>query len=213
MIPLRWIGWLFLLLLGVVIPSFPDSAVAQTSVRLRIRAAPPEQGYVPIVEADGLLRDPALRDALDSGLPLHFRLRVELWENRLFDGLAGEQEVAFALTQDPLDRTYVLTASASEGRYSTLIQAEAAVANHLRVQLRPTRRGRFYYLARLQVETLSLSDLEELRRWLQGEVAPAVEGRSSPESALETGLRRLLVRVIGLPTRRLEARSGSFTVR
>ncbi|HEX6924312.1 MAG TPA: DUF4390 domain-containing protein [Longimicrobiaceae bacterium] len=188
-------------------------AAAQATARLQIRQAPPEQGYVPVIDAVGLLRDPALRRALESGLPLRFRLRVELWENRFFDRLAGEQEVAFALTQDPLDRTYSLTAPNGERHFATLSQAEAAVGAQLRVNLRPPRRGRFYYLARLEVETLSLSDLEELRRWLQGDVGPAVEGRASPESAVESGLRRLLVRVIGLPTRRLEARSGTFTVR
>ena len=209
---MRWAGWLLLAWLGLAL-AFPETAVAQGSARLRIRPSPPEQEYAPVIEAEGLLRDAALRDALQSGLPLRFRLRVELWENRFFDRLAGDQVVAFALTQDPLERAYVLTTPAGERRHVTVAQAEAAVENELRVQLRPGRRGRFYYLARLEVETLSLSDLEELRRWLQGEVGPAVEGRSSPENAVESGLRRLLVRVIGLPTRRLEARSGTFTVR
>jgi hypothetical protein len=81
------------------------------------------------------------------------------------------------------------------------------------VDVRPSRTGRYYYLAKLEVETLSLSDLEELRRWLRGEVGPAVAGSGSPESAVESGVRRVLVRMIGLPTRRMEARSGTFTVR
>lgn len=189
------------------------TAAAQGSARLSIRPAPAADGYAPVVAADGLLRDAALRDALESGLPLRFRLRVELWQNRFFDRLAGAQEVAFALSQDALDRSYALTTTAGQQRFATLAQAQEAVVGQLRVELRPGRTGRYYYLARLEVETLSLSDLEELRRWLRGEVGPAVEGRASPESAVESGLRRVLVRVIGLPTRRLEARSGTFTVR
>jgi hypothetical protein len=187
--------------------------VGQASARHTIRPAPPDQGYAAVLSSEALLRDPALRDALESGLPLRFRLRVELWANRFFDRLAAEQEVAFALSQDPLDRAYVLTAPTGERHFATVAQAEEAIAAQLRVQVRPGRQGRYYYLARLEVETLSLSDLEELRRWLRGEVGPAVEGRASPESAVESGLRRVLVRVIGLPTRRMEARSGTFNVR
>jgi hypothetical protein len=197
-------------LLVLVVGAAP--AAGQASARLTIRAAPAAQGWVPVIESNGLLRDGALRDALNSGLPLRFRLRVELWENRLFDRLAASQVAAFALSQDPLDRAYVLTVPQGERHFATVAQAEEAIAGSLRVQVRPTRRGRYYYLARLEVETLSLSDLEELRRWLRGEVGPAVEGRSSPESAVESGLRRVLVRVIGLPTRRMEARSGTFRV-
>lgn len=199
------------LLCGLLLFS-ASAAVGQASARLSIRPSA-AQGWRPVVESTGLLRDAALRDALTSGLPLRFRLTVELWENRFFDRLAASQEVAFALSQDPLDRAYVLTAPAGERHFATVAQAEEAIARELRVQMRPPRTGRYYYLARLEVETLSLSDLEELRRWLRGEVGPAVEGRSSAENAIESGLRRVLIRVIGLPTRRMEARSGTFTVR
>lgn len=189
------------------------TAAAQASSRLRITVAPAEQRYVPVVEAAGVLRDPALRQALNSGLPLRFRLRVELWANRFFDRLVAEQEVALALTQDPLDSAYLLTLPSGERRYATVAQAEAAIGQALAADIRPTRAGRYYYLAVLEVETLSLSDLEELRRWLRGEVGPAVGGEGSPEGAIESGLRRLLVRVIGLPARRMEARTGTFVAR
>jgi hypothetical protein len=201
-------------LLGALLTLFlVDSAAAQASGRLRVRPAPSEQRYAPIIEADGLLRDRALLDALESGLPLRFRLRVELWANRFFDRLVAEQEVGLALSQNPLDDSYQLTLPTGERHYPTILQAEEAVGRELRAQIRPPRPGRYYYLATLEVETLSLSDLEELRRWLRGEVGPAVEGSGSPEGAVESGLRRLLVRVIGLPARRMEARSGTFTAR
>ena len=199
--------------LGLLLLLLSGAASAQASSRLRISVAPPEQRYLPIIEASGVLRDPALRDALDSGLPLRFRLRVELWANRFFDRLVAEQEVALALSQDPLDDAYLLTLPTGEGHYASVAQAESAIGRELAVDIRPTRAGRYYYLAVLEVETLSLSDLEELRRWLRGEVGPAVGGQGSPGGAVENGLRRLLVRVIGLPTRRMEARSGTFTAR
>jgi hypothetical protein len=78
--------------------------------------------------------------------------------------------------------------------------------------VQPRRSGRFYYLATLEVETLSLSDLEELRRWIRGEVQPAVEGRAPAGRAVERGLRRVFVRLLGLPTRRFETRSEIFVL-
>jgi hypothetical protein len=77
----------------------------------------------------------------------------------------------------------------------------------------PTRAGRYYYLAHLEIETLSLSDLEELERWLQGELGPAVGGGRSLTGAVGEGAKRLLIRLLGLPTRRVEARSDRFEVR
>lgn len=177
-----------------------------------VRAAP-EAEWRPVVEAHGVLRDGALRDAMESGLPLRFRLRLELWRKGAFDRLAADEEIRFALLQDPLDRSYLLDTGRGERRYLTLADVEAALAGVLRPTLRPAGAGRFYYLGALEVETLSLSDLEELRRWLRGEVRPAVRGEAPPGRAVERGLRRLLVRVIGLPTRRYEFRTGTFTLR
>lgn len=203
-----------LLSLGLLATAWipPPEVTAQASTRLQIRAASPEQGYVPIVEVEGTLLDGSLLEALQSGLPLRFQYRVELWEDRFFDRLRETAETNFALSQDPIDRSYLLTLPHAERRYITIGQAERAIAGQLRLDVRPTRNGRYYYLARLEVETLSLSDLEELQRWLRGEVGPAVEGRNSPGGAVESGLRRVFVRVMGLPTRRVEGRSDSFRV-
>lgn len=197
-------------LIALLLLLLAGGAAAQAGSRLSVRVG--ENGRA-VVLSEGLLRDAVLRDALDSGLPLRFRLRVELWEKRLFDRLVDAQEIHLALVQDPLDHSYLLDDRRVGQRFESLALVEDAVARALRPALRPgERRGRFYYLAELEVETLSLSDLEELRRWLRGSVGPAVEGRTSPERALRSGLERVLIRVIGLPTRRYEARSATFSV-
>lgn len=165
-----------------------------------------------VVDTDRLLDDRGLQGALESGLPLRFRLRVELWRKALFDQLAAVQEINLALVYDPLAREYLLNDGAAEDRYPSLSAALRAMQRAFRAGIRPDRSGRYYYLATLKVETLSLSDLDELRRWLRGEVQPAVEGRASPGRAVESGLGRLLVRVIGLPSRSYEDRSGTFIV-
>jgi hypothetical protein len=95
---------------------------------------------------------------------------------------------------------------------ATLGDVNGVLARHLRLPLRPTRSGRFYYIALVELETLSLSDLEELGRWLRGELAPAVRGDQDVEGALAKGVNRLLVRVLGVPARRVRLRTPTFAV-
>jgi len=187
-----------------------DPAVAQQAGGLSLTVGPPAQLWRPTVHIHGVLGDPALTDALERGFPLRLLFRVELWERRGFDRLAGASELAVALTLDPLDNRYVLRTSERERRFASVAEVEPALRPLLSFPLRPDASGRYYYIAGLTIETLSLSDLEELRHWLRGEAAPAVEGRASPGRALTRGVRRLFVRMVGLPTRRYEVRSPSF---
>ena len=206
--PLRLAACLLLALLALAGP-----ARAQGERPLTVAAAGAAAGWRPVVRAQGLLGDPGLRDALRSGLPLRIRFRVELWEKSLFDRLVGTHRAALAVLQDPLDGAYTLDNGRAEQRFRSLAEVEGAVEGAFAASLHPTRRGRFYYIAVLEIETLSLSDLEELQRWLRGEARPAVEGRRSVGRAVESGLRRAVVRVMGLPTRKYEARSATFSPR
>jgi hypothetical protein len=196
-------------LLPLVLILVASPAAAQSGSRFGVEVS---ADGTALVHAPGLAEDEGLRGALESGLPLRFRLRVELWRKALFDQLSGTEEVNVALVYDPLDRVYLLDDGREESRHASFPAARTAVERALGLSLRPRRSGRYYYLATLQVETLSLSDLDELRRWLRGEVQPAVEGRRSPTRAVESGLRRMLVRVMGLPSRSYEDRSATFIV-
>ncbi|HEV2149484.1 MAG TPA: hypothetical protein VGR37_18940 [Longimicrobiaceae bacterium] len=205
---LRRAAWL---LLAALLCAGPAAAQAQRS--LAVAPAGAAAGWRPQVRMQGVITDPGLRDALASGLPLRIRFRVELWEKGLFDRLEGSHRVALAVLQDPLDDTYTLDDGRAVQRFRSLAEVESAVQGAFASPLQPVRQGRYYYIAVLEVETLSLSDLEELQRWLRGEARPAVEGRRSVGRAVESGLRRAVVRVIGLPTRKYEARSGTFSPR
>ena len=77
----------------------------------------------------------------------------------------------------------------------------------------PTRPGRYYYLGKVEVETLSLSDLEELQRWLRGDLAPAVAGDEEIGSAVGRGVGRVFVRILGLHARRFKVRTPKFEIR
>ncbi|HEX2203091.1 MAG TPA: hypothetical protein VHG91_07325 [Longimicrobium sp.] len=199
--------WLLGLLLALAAP-----AAAQARP-LVVSALGPAEGWRAAVQLRGVLRDRALVDALESGLPLRFHFRVELWKKDVIDRLVESREVQRALLKHALDGGYALEDGRTEREVRTLAQAEGALQQAFQPPMRPVSGGRYYYLATLEVETLSLSDLEELRRWLRGEARPAVTGEKPAGRAVETGLRRFFVRLLGLPTRRYEARTGSFTVR
>ncbi len=168
----------------------------------------------PVVRMDGVLRDHALADALRSGLPLRFHFRVELWRRGGgVDRLVTARENARAMLRSPLNEGYTLDDGRTQRAFATVAECEQALERAFQPPIRPPGRGRYYYIAMMNVETLSMSDLEELRRWLRGEARPAVTGGKPVGQAVETGLRRFFVRLLGIPTRRYDVRTEVFEVR
>ena len=204
------------LLLALALLLSAGAVPAQGQRPLSVAVGGAAVGWRPVVTLHGTLEDGALREALASGLPLRFGFRIELWQKNLFDRLLGIERAKLAVLQDPLDGTYTLRSGRAEQRFSSLAEVEAALeaaCASSAASLRATTTARHYYLAVLEVETLSLSDLEELQRWLKGEARPAVEGERPVMRAVERGLKRAFVRIIRLPTRRYEARSPTFAPR
>jgi Domain of unknown function (DUF4390) len=151
------------------------------------------------------------RESLESGLPLRIRVVTELWRDRLFDSQVGREEWRATVWFDPLSTTYrVETEEVPVGTAETPEVALQLLQSEIGSDLRPDQRGRYYYLARMEVETLSLSDLEELRRWLRGELAPAVDGNEAVGGALGRGIRRLFVRALSLPAIQSQSRTPRF---
>jgi hypothetical protein len=176
----------------------PDASAGQRAV-LRVRE---------------ILADDELEEAVRSGLPLRMRFLVELWRDAFFDELVATEQWTTVLTYDALSKQYVVRARADARArvFADFAAARAAIETAYAAALRPQRRGRYYYTGALDIETLSLSDLEELERWLKGELQPAVSGDRSIPGAIGQGARRLFIRVLSLPERRLEARSERFRV-
>jgi Domain of unknown function (DUF4390) len=203
-LPLLWLAALLL----VAAP-----AAAQRRP-LTVTVGGPQAQWRAAVRVDGLVDDRALREALQKGLPLRFQFRVELWRKAdPFDQLAASQEISRALLRAPLGEGYTLEDGRVQRRYSSLRAAEAALQAALQPSIQPRTGGRFYYLVRLNVETLSATDLDELRNWLRGEAGPAAAGEQPVGRAVERGVRRFFVRLLGLPTRRYEARTPIFGIR
>jgi hypothetical protein len=169
--------------------------------------------YRPRIRFPGVLDDDELESAARSGLPLRISLRVELWRDGFIDDLEASETWNAIVLFEPLDRQYIVRMPDDRAlRFATFAGARSAVESATTLGVRPRRSGRFYYTATLRVETLSLSDLDELGRWLQGELQPAVTGESSIPGAVVQGAKRLLIRVLRLPSKHLDGRSPRFRV-
>ncbi len=168
------------------------------------------------MEIGDLFGEAGLVHALHSGLPLRIEIVVQLWKHGfIFDHERGRADWRASVVYDPLEQRYQVT-TGPRGADVTEVDSIADVRSVLQrafsVPLEPHESGRFYYLGQVVVQTLSLSDLEELQRWLHGDLAPAVAGQDKVGDALGQGLKRFLVRILGLPARRFQVRTPEFNV-
>jgi hypothetical protein len=171
------------------------------------------QSGVPRVQTTGLLADGKFVGLMRSGFPLRLHYRLELWRSRSgwFDQYISEASWDAVARHDPLADDFVLIRTGgSVTRYGTPDDLERGLELPYRVNLKVKGSGNFYFLCRLEVTTLNDTDLEELTRWLKGDVSPAVSGGGNLGGALARGAQRLLVRIAGLPRLTLEARSEMF---
>ena len=170
---------------------------------------------VPRVQSTGLLADGRFVGLMRSGFPLRLHYKLELWKVRAswFDQFVREVSWDAVARNDPLADDFVLIRQGGAvSRYATPEELSAALEIPYTVTLRPSGSGRYYFVARLEVTTLNDTDLQELSRWLSGDVGPAVSGEGNFGEALARGAQRVLVRLAGLPRQRLEARSPTFRV-
>ena len=211
-----------LLGLGAAARPAAAQAPAPQAVRLTVRLAAdstPAGSRAPVVRSENLLGDGRWLSALRSGLPVRLHYRVEVWRSRggWFDAFERQAEWDVVLRHEPLlDQYTVLTlvgGRAQERRYATLDALSAALAFAYQVNVRPAVTGRYYYAASLEISTLSDSDLDELQRFLEGDLGEVAQGEEGVGDALGRGATRFLLRLAGLPSLRLEVRSPTFEVR
>jgi hypothetical protein len=174
-------------------------------------------GEGPRVSTGGVLSHGQIPELVRNGFPARVTARLELWRGGdWFDDNETTVEwdaiVGFdGVTQSYRVRRRFRNQLEDLGAYPTLAAAELALERPFRVPIAPKQTGRrYYYHLTVEVEALSLSDLDELERWLRGDLRPAVRGRRSPLAALGRGTRVLVVRVLGGEKRRFERRSPTF---
>jgi hypothetical protein len=200
-------GLVVLALLGAATALHPRAAAQAPALTVIL------QKDVARVQATSLLADGKFTTLMRSGFPLRLHYRLELWRARSgwFDQHITDWSWDAVARHDPLADDFVLIRTGGAvARYGAADDLERAFEVPYRVTLKPRGGGNFYVLCRLEVTTLNETDLEELTRWLKGDVSPAVSGGGNLGDALARGAQRLLVRIAGLPRLTLEARSETF---
>ena len=203
-------GRAFALLLGFTL--FLAAPVAAQR-RVLIEVAPPGPGAVgATVTATNLFAEPDMRDLVRSGFPASLHFRLELWrQGGVFDDLEGRLDWQVIIQYDPSAQRYRMFQrqggkTEDLGSYATLATAQIALERPTRTTLLPEREGsRYYYTLALDIEALSVSDMDQLERWLRG-----VKGNTAA-SAVGSGLRTLMLRMLGGEKKHFTGRSGVFT--
>src|ERR1700694_4582144 len=208
----------FRLLLAVgLLSASPLSA--QKKVRVDV-VLPTETAWAdepPAVSSSGLLSDGSMRDLLSNGFPARLHYRLERWTSgRWFDDLKATFDWDVIVKYDVLGKKYqgvrvVHKKAEALGDFMGSEEAENAAEGPYRPAISLQYKGqRGYYNLLLDVETLSLSDLDEVERWLRGELKPAVSGKGNTGTALGRGVGALACGLLGGEKRHYEARTGKF---
>jgi hypothetical protein len=174
----------------------------------------------PLVLATNMLASPHSRDPLAAGFPARFHFLITLWsEGRLANAIERRAEYDVLVQYLVAEKKYEVVqlmndrAPFSLGKFDHVEDAERAIARPTRVPITafPSKK-RFYYRATLDVNILGASDLDEVNRWLKGELEPAIHGERNPGTALTRSIRMLASRLLGGDSREFEAETGEFQV-
>ncbi len=197
-------------------PALADAQEPEIEVRLPVAASRATEA--PFTRTAGLLRSPPMNDLMRNGFPARIRYKIERWAvGGWADDLRATREWNVIVRYDQLAGVFnvvrVFRGTATTlGEASTIMGADSIVARLTRTPMPPPRRGeRSYYTLSVELEMLSMGDLDELENWLRGEFRPAVRGEKNPGTAVTRGIRTLVVRLLGGEKRRYEARSQIFT--
>jgi len=173
--------------------------------------------FRPVVQLRSLLLDQRWYDPLDNALPLILTYDLKLWRSR--DGWIDEFVTTYSwemvVSKEPLQEEYSI-ALVSGGqirrlaRFATRDSANVSLSRPQQVEVVPPRPGRFYYTLDLRITALSDRDMDRLERFLAGD---ADGDESSRGTVVGRGLRRALLRLAGMPSQILTARTTVFEVR
>ena len=196
------------LLLGLLLAALPLAAQRRPALEV---TPPAIDGAGATVNATNLFAEPSIRDLVRSGFPASLHFRLELWRaGGLFDDLEGRVDWDLIVQYDPSAQRYRVARRQRGqhedlGSFATLATAQAVLERPSRTSLNPERDGvRYYYTIAMDIEALSVSDLDQLERWLRG----AKSGTAA--SAVGNGLRTLMLRMLGGERRHYTARSTVF---
>jgi hypothetical protein len=157
---------------------------------------------------------------MHSGFPARLHYRLELWGAAgFFDDLKRQIEWDVIVRYNPLKRRYTATRIEGDritalGSFDSLDPVEELLSHATQPALAvPEGHDKYYYNLALDVQMLSVSDLDEVERWLKGDLGPAVHGEKSPGTAIGQSAKSLVTKLLGGQVKHYEARSKVFRPR
>jgi hypothetical protein len=203
----------------------PRGAAAQGDGRPTLTIELPADSLLlrrgPVVRASNMLSRERTRTFLDAGFPVRFHVRVALWSEGpfWFDDLESAREYEMFARFVRAEKKYEVIlveddAALSLGKFDAVAGAEGAVGRAVAPRITGARTSRRqYYQATLIVETLSEQDLDEVERWLRGDVEPGITGGANPASLFSRIVKPIATRLLGGEKLEYEATSERFRVR
>jgi hypothetical protein len=197
-------------------------AEAQGPSRVEVNLATADGGQrgAPLVRSERIFADRDIREMLHSGFPARLHYRLELWgASGFFDDLKRQTEWDVIVRYNPLKRRYAATRIEGDritalGSFDNLDPIEELLSHATQPALAPPDgHDKYYYNLVLDVQMLSVSDLDEVERWLKGDLAPAVHGEKNPGTALGQGAKTFITKLLGGQNKHYEARSKVFRPR
>lgn len=198
------------------------AARAQEPARVEVSLATAVGGQrgAPMVRSVHILADNEIREMLHSGFPARLHYRLELWgASGFFDDLKRQIEWDVIVRYNPLKKRYTATRIEGDrvtalGSFDGLDPIEAVLSQPTQPTfLAPDGHDKYYYNLVLDVQMLSVSDLDEVERWLKGDLGPAVHGEKNPGTAIGQGAKTLITKLLGGQEKHYEARSKVFRPR
>lgn len=201
----RWDGVRTALLSASLVGALAGTLPAQSPrVEIVLPSKDALATQVPSVRTGGIITASHTAELIQNGFPARLHYKLQRWAAGTFvNDVKATQEWEVIVEYEALGRDYRVVRATDDqavllGTFPTLQDAAAKVAEPYPVQISLPKRGqKTYYSVTVQVEAMSLGDLDEVRRWLNGELKPAVRGKKSAGTAITTGVRTLLVRLLG----------------
>jgi len=210
-------------LLAIALTALPlarGAAQAPSHVEVSLTNAVSGQRGAPLVRSVNILADRDIREMMHSGFPARLHYRLELWgAGGFFDNLKRQLEWDVIVRYNPLKRRY--TAARIEGdrvtalgSFDNLDPVEEVLSHATQPAIAvPDGHDKYYYNLVLDVQMLSVSDLDEVERWLKGDLGPAAHGEKNPATAIGQGAKTLITKLLGGQEKHYEARSKVFRPR
>ena len=204
----------------IALPLTRGAAQGPSRVEVSLTNTVNGQRGAPLVRSVRIFADRDIREMLHSGFPARLHYRLELWgAGGFFDNLKRQVEWDVIVRYNPLKRRY--TATRIEGdritalcSFDNLDPIEEVLSHATQPALAvPDGHDKYYYNLVLDVQMLSVSDLDEVERWLKGDLGPAAHGEKNPATAIGQGAKTLITKLLGGQEKHYEARSKVFRPR